>query len=156
MFALPMMVAAMLVRAQTPKVSFAVIVANDVDERTLSREAVSFIYQRKQNYWKNGKRIQPVNLPATNVLRQAFSTCVLGQEPEAMGNYWREMYFHGSLPPHVLESEEAVSLFVETTPGAIGYVSVCPPHMRVRVILMFGDALNCPKRNATCISLQDE
>jgi hypothetical protein len=154
--ALLVMFAAVPAYPQTPKVSFAIIVADDVEERTLSREALSFVYQRKQSYWKSGKRIQPVNLPATNSLRRAFSACVLGEPPEAMENYWREMYFHGSLPPHVLESEEAVLLFVDTTPGAIGYVSVCPPHMRARVILTFGDALNCPKRSATCIELQDE
>ena len=154
--ALSVLFAAVSAFPQAPKASFAIIVADDVLERTLSREALSFIYQRKQNSWKNGKRIQPVNLPATNNLRRAFSQCVLGQQPEAMENYWREMYFHGSLPPHVLESEEAVLLFVNTTPGAIGYVSVCPPHMQARVILTFGDALNCPKRTATCIELQDE
>lgn len=154
--ALPALFAVGPARPETSKVSFAVIVADDVEERTLSREELSFVYQRKQNFWRNGKRIQPVNLPATNGLRRAFSQCVLGQPPEAMENYWREMYFHGSLPPHVLESEEAVLLFVDTTPGAIGYVSVCPPHMHARVILTFGDALNCPKRTATCIELQDE
>lgn len=153
---LPVLFAVVPAYPQPSKVAFAIIVADDVVEHTLSREALSFVYQRKQNFWRNGNRIQPVNLPVTNSLRRAFSACVLGQQPEAMENYWREMYFHGSLPPHVLESEEAVLLFVHTTPGAIGYLSVCPPNMHARVILTFGDALNCPKKNATCVELQDE
>lgn len=141
--------------AQAAAPPFVVIVAADVDERSLSRETLSFIFQRKQNFWKNGKRIQPVNLPPAHALRRAFSECVLGQEPEALGDYWREMYFHGVLPPHVLESEEAVVLFVNSTPGAIGYVSACMPNMHAKVVFTVGDAPNCPKRSASCLSLQD-
>jgi hypothetical protein len=130
---------------------FAVIVADDIDERALSRETLSFIFQRKQNFWRNGHRIQPVNLPAANPLRRAFSTCVLGREPAAMEDYWREQYFHGVLPPHVLESEEAVALFVGATPGAIGYVSSCPSSLHVKVVLTVGDPPNCPHHDATCL-----
>lgn len=131
--------------------SFAVVVAADVDESTLTRETLSFIFQRKQVFWKNGKRIQPVNLPPAHPLRRAFSQCVLGREPDAMEDYWREMYFHGVLPPHVLESEEAIVLFVNSTPGAIGYVSACAPNMHAKVLLTFGDPVHCPHRNAGCL-----
>jgi hypothetical protein len=66
------------------------------------------------------------------------------------------MYFHGVLPPHVLESEEAVVLFVNSTPGAIGYISFCPPNLRAKIVFASGDAPNCPKRNGSCLSLQNE
>jgi ABC-type phosphate transport system substrate-binding protein len=134
---------------------FAIIVADDVSTHALSRESAAFIFERKQLYWQRGARIQPINLPAAHALRRLFSLCVLGQEPEAMENYWREMYFHGVVPPFVLESEQAVVLFVSTTPGAIGYVSSCPPGLNVRVVLTIGDAPNCPKPTATCASPQD-
>jgi hypothetical protein len=135
--------------------AFAIIVAADISGHQLSRESASLIFRRKQKYWEDGKRIQPVNLPATHPLRHAFSQCILGQEPEAMEDYWREMYFHGVLPPHVLASEEAVVLFVISTPGAIGYVSTCPTDRRVNVVLTIGDLPNCPKRTATCAPLQN-
>lgn len=142
--------AAMPVRGASAP-SFAVIVADDIDETTLSRETLSFVFQRKQNFWRNGRRIQPVNLPAANPLRRAFSRCVLGRGPEAMEDYWREQYFHGVLPPHVVESEEAVALFVAATPGAIGYISFCLPGLHARVVLTVGDPPNCPHRGATCL-----
>lgn len=97
--AVSLCVAVLWIPARASGQAFAVIVAADVEELALSRENLSFIFQRKQNFWKNGKRIQPVNLPPANPLRRAFSSCVLGQEPEAMEDYWREMYFHGVLPP---------------------------------------------------------
>jgi hypothetical protein len=143
--------AALPARGATPPPSFAVIVADDINENTLSRETLSFIFQRKQSFWRSGRRIQPVNLPAANPLRRAFSACIFGREPVAMEDYWREQYYHGVLPPHVLESEEAVALFVGATPGAIGYVSSCPPGLRAKVVLTAGDPPNCPHRNTTCL-----
>lgn len=124
---------------------FAVIVAPGVAEHRLTRQTVSLIYRRKQNFWDTGARIQPVNLPPTHPLRHAFSQTILGQAPEAMEEYWREMYFHGVLPPHVLASEEAVILFVSATPGAIGYISSCPAERKLNVVLLVGDVPGCSR-----------
>lgn len=131
--------------ARAIELPFAVITAPGVTEQHLSQKSISLIYRRKQNYWENGTRIQPVNLPPTHPLRRAFSQSMLGQAPESMADYWREMYFHGVLPPHVLASEEAVIIFVSSTPGAIGYVSACVPEHGVKVILMVGEMATCPK-----------
>jgi len=124
---------------------FAVITAPGVTEHHPTRESISLIFRRKQKYWENGTRIQPVNLPTSHPLRRAFSLSILGHLPEALEDYWREMYFHGVLPPYVLESEEAVILFVSSTPGAIGYVSACVPEHGVDVVLMVGELPTCPK-----------
>jgi len=124
---------------------FAVIAAPGAVDNHLSRESIAQIFKRKQNYWENGTKIQPVNLPPTHPARRSFSQSILGRPPEAMEDYWREMYFHGVLPPHVLASEEAVILFVGSTPGAIGYVANCVPEHRVSVVLVVGDVPSCPR-----------
>jgi ABC-type phosphate transport system substrate-binding protein len=131
--------------ASASELPFAVIAAPGAREHHLTRESLALIFKRKQTYWENGTRIQPVNLPPTHPLRQAFSQSVLGQQPETMQDYWREMYFHGVLPPHVVASEEAVILFVASTPGAIGYVSACPADHRINVLMTVGEVPNCPK-----------
>ena len=131
--------------ARAAERSFAVITAAGATEQPLTRESISLIFKRKQTYWGNGTRIQPVNLPPAHPLRRTFSQSMLGQLPEAMGDYWREMYFHGVLPPHVLASEEAVMLFVSATPGAIGYVSTCIPEHGVNVVLTVGELPTCPR-----------
>jgi len=144
------------VSGRTAKVEpFAVIVADGIAERGISPKNVALIFRRRQAYWGDGVRTQPVNLPASNAVRRAFSQCVLGELPEAMENYWREMYFHGVLPPHVVDSEQAVVLLVASTPGAIGYVSSCPKDVAVNVVFTVGEVPNCPKRSAPCESLQD-
>ncbi|MGE5319207.1 MAG: hypothetical protein ACM3KD_03405 [Hyphomicrobiaceae bacterium] len=124
---------------------FAVIAAPGATDHRLTREAVALIFKRKQNYWESGTRIQPVNLPPAHPLRRAFSQAILGHPPEELEDYWRERYFHGVLPPHVLASEEAVILFVRSTPGAIGYVSTCVPAHGVDVVLSVGEVPLCSK-----------
>lgn len=114
-------------------------------ERRLSRDAVARIFLRKQNFWENGLRNQPANLPANHPLRRQFSQALLGSPPEALEDYWRDMYFHGVLPPHVLASEEAVVLFVTSTPGAIGYVSSCAAARKLVVVLVVGEPADCTK-----------
>jgi ABC-type phosphate transport system substrate-binding protein len=132
-------------KAQAGERNFAVITAPGVTERHLTRETLSLIFRRKQNFWDSGSRIQPVNLPLAHPLRHVFSQSIIGQAPEAMEDYWREMYFHGILPPHVLASEEAVILFVSSTPGAIGYISACPPERKLNIVLQVGDVPGCSR-----------
>lgn len=134
--------------------AFAVIVAPGSAAQHVTPRTSALIYRRKQTYWEDGTRVQPVNLPAASALRQEFSQCILGEAPNAMENYWREMYYHGVLPPHVVDSEQAVVLFVASTPGAIGYVSSCPKGIDVNVMFTVGDVPNCPHRAASCESLQ--
>jgi ABC-type phosphate transport system substrate-binding protein len=135
--------AGLAVQAAEP--AFAVIADPGVASHRLARESVARIFLRKQTYWENGLRIQPVNLPPVHPLRRLFSQSVLGSLPEGLEEYWRNMYFHGVLPPHVLASEEAVVLFVSSTPGAVGYVSTCIPTRGVQVLALVGDLPNCAR-----------
>lgn len=127
--------------ADTP--AFAVIAGPDTPTQQLSPSDVARIFERKQTFWPDGRRIHPVNLPPADPLRRRFSIAILGQPPEALVAYWRERYFHGVLPPHVLASENAVRLFVESTPGAIGYVSGCLPDAPLHTVLIVGRLTPC-------------
>jgi len=123
--------------------AFAVIAGPDTPLQALDSADVARIFERKQTFWPDGQRIHPVNLPPADPLRQRFSLAILGQPPEALVTYWRERYFHGVLPPHVLASENAVRLFVESTPGAIGYVSGCLPEAPLHALLVVGRLSPC-------------
>jgi len=131
----------------TPSQGIVVIVASGSPANTLSIEKLALIYRRKKNFWENGQRIQPVNLPASHPLRRAFSMQVFNHTPEDMDDYWRDMYFHGVLPPFVLGSEEAVIRLVASTPGAIGYISHCTVDHRVSVLLILDGGPQCPHAN---------
>ncbi len=100
-----------------------VLVANPgVPVNTLAPNDARRIFLLRQRFWPHGQRIAPVNLPAASPLRRDFSMKLLGRSVREMSEYWNEMYFHGTEPPAVLESERAVLLYVARTPGAIGYI----------------------------------
>ena len=147
--------AARVAPAQTNNDGFAVIVSSGIKSHHLSRKSLALIYRRRQTFWPDGEHVQPVNLPAKDPLRVAFSRCVLGQSPQDTEAYWRQMYFHGTLPPYVLASQRAVVLFVASTRGAIGYVNRCPHDKRVVVLMVFGHPARCHSPTATCMPLQN-
>lgn len=108
-----------------PAPAIAVIVRAGERHGGIDAERLALIYRRKQQFWNNGQRIYPANLPAQHPLRLQFSLRVLGRRPEALQDYWNDMYYHGVLPPYVLSSQAAMQQFVAATPGAIGYVAYC-------------------------------
>jgi ABC-type phosphate transport system substrate-binding protein len=111
-----------------------VMAAGPEPELPLTAGTLARIYLRKRQLWDDRSRIIAVNLPANHPLRRNFSAWVLGHSPEDLEWYWNDAYFHGVLPPTVLDSEEAVLRFVADTPGAIGYVSACAVDKRVVVV----------------------
>jgi ABC-type phosphate transport system substrate-binding protein len=112
----------------------AVIVPADFSTKHLSRTELSLIFLRKKLYWPNGKRIRPANLPTQQALRKQFSQHVLGSLPQAQNEYWNELYFHGTSPPYVVNSQEAMLRFVADTAGSIGYIDACLLDERVKAI----------------------
>lgn len=131
--------------AETVETGIAVIIAPGAVVPKISRDELALIFKRKKRFWEDGQRIQAVNLSASNPLRRAFSMQVFGRGPEELDDYWRDMYFHGVLPPYVLASEEAVIRFVASTPGAIGYISHCIVDHRVSVVMRLDNGSVCPR-----------
>lgn len=113
----------------------AIIVPADFVVRYLGATELSLIFLRKKLYWPNGKRMRPANLPTQHPLRKQFSQRVLGSLPEAQSEYWNELYFHGTSPPHVVNSQEAMLRYVAETNGAIGYVDACLLDSRVKAVV---------------------
>jgi hypothetical protein len=128
--------AGLSVGASEPSMTVAVVVALGTDAPTEFQD-VALIYRRKKRFWPDGSKVIPVNLPANNFQRHLFSQVVLRSSPEALEQYWNNMYFQGESPPFVLGSEEAVLRFVSRTQGAIGYVNYCSVDARVKVAMVF-------------------
>lgn len=112
----------------------AIVIPKGESVRAISKAELALIFWRKKLYWGNGKRIQPVNLGADSSLRRRFSQQVLESQPEDQVEYWNALYFHGTSPPFVVRSQEAMLRYVAETPGAIGYVNVCLLDTRVKAV----------------------
>ncbi|MGZ8244148.1 hypothetical protein [Methylomagnum sp.] len=123
-------------RAPLAAEAIAVVAAAESPLDKLSPDTVKLVYHRKSLVDGQGKRWIPVNLPAADPLRRAFSMAVFESLPEDQEDYWNQQYFHGVNPPDVLASEEAVLRFVAATPGAIGYVRAGRADGRVKTLLV--------------------
>lgn len=124
----------------TNSMSLAIIVANDAPKDSISEAELNLIYWRKKEYWANGKRIRPVNLPSNHPFRVLFSRTILGSTPTEQSDYWNGLYFHGVSPPHIVNSVEAVIRFVQETKGAVGYVNACNADERVKTIAWINES----------------
>ncbi|MCK5768863.1 hypothetical protein [Algiphilus sp.] len=114
--------------------TMAVIVAASDTEARVDASRLNLIYRRKLQFWPNGRRIHPINLPAVHPLRQRFSSLVLNASTRALEEFWNERYFLGIHPPFVAPSTEAMIRIVTETSGAIGYIGTCAVDPRVRVV----------------------
>lgn len=114
--------------------TIAVIVPKSGNLRNSSKAELALIFWRKKLYWGNGRRIEPVNLLPESVMRRRFSQSILDSLPEDQLEYWNALYFHGTTPPHVVRSQEAMLRYVAETPGSIGYVNACQVDARVKAV----------------------
>jgi hypothetical protein len=111
-----------------------VIINPSVKHNEMTIKQVRNIFLKKTRLTDSGLRWIPVNLSPDNPLRLAFSEKLFNQLPEDLEQYWNTQYFNGISPPYVVASQEAMRLFVTTTPGAIGYLSACNSDSNVRVV----------------------
>jgi ABC-type phosphate transport system substrate-binding protein len=104
--------------------SYDVIVHAGNPTDSLSRQQIAAYFLKRRAAWPAGHKVEPVDLPPESTTRKAFSNEVLGRSPSAISAYWIQEIFAGrSEPPPVKSTDQAVVLYVSSTPGAIGYVS---------------------------------
>lgn len=112
----------------------AIIVQRSQVTHQINNAELALIFWRKKLYWADNKRMQPVNLATNHPARRLFSQRILGSLPETQNDYWNEMYFQGTSPPYVVNSNEAMLRFVAETPGAIGYIDACRVDARIKAV----------------------
>lgn len=114
--------------------SIAVIVGNPPPDIAFDRADLEDIFLKRIQVDNSRSALTPINLAATDPVREALSLDLFGRKPAAMQRYWTERYFHGVTPPYTVRSQEAMLRFVESTPGAVGYVAACRIDDRVHVV----------------------
>ncbi len=102
--------------------TFVVIVHPDNPLTRIERGDLERIYRRFTDFWPDGTRILPINLPYGSPLRDRFTREVLRSDRDALATFWNRRYFDGVLPPAVLHSIEATRAFVAKRPNAIAYL----------------------------------
>ena len=107
-------------RAQT---SFVVVVNVTNPASSIGRSELASLFTKKEQSWRDGSPAFPVDLPADDPTREAFTAAIHGKSSQAIRAYWQQQIFSGrQVPPPERDSDEQVLAFVRSTVGAVGYV----------------------------------
>lgn len=111
------------------------IVSNEsVSTDALSRMEVEHIFLGKKRKWDDGNPIVCGMLEAHDV-KDSFLQEYVKKSGSQFAMYWKKMMFTGKgIPPKSFGSEEDLIRFVETTNGAIGYLSKMPEQKKLKII----------------------
>jgi TonB family protein len=114
------------------------IIANpSVTAETISVSEVKSVFLRERNSLRDGTHVEPV-LSRGGPAHAAFLKEYLGQNDDALQNYYRTLVFTGKgLMPKILHSDEEVAAYVAKTRGAIGYVSSATPVEGVKTLTVY-------------------
>ena len=104
--------------------AFVVVVNADNPITAIDRDELSRMFLKRVATWPNGSAAEPVDLPAAEPSRIAFSKVVHKKPVNAVRAFWQQQIFSGRDIPPVEESTEAnVVSWVSTHVGGVGYVS---------------------------------
>jgi len=100
------------------------IIANpNVKAEAISASEIRSVFLGERNVLRDGTHVEPV-LSRGGAAHAVFLKEYLGQNDDALQNYYRSLVFTGKgSMPKVLHSDEEVVAYVAKTRGAIGYVS---------------------------------
>lgn len=113
-----------------------VIGSSDIGGASLSEKTVRNLYLGKSVQLDDGTRVEVVDLPSGNAVRDEFYEKVIGKDTTQIKAYWAKRIFTGKgSPPETRLNEAAVLKWVSEAPGRIGYVSAEAVNDSVRVLL---------------------
>lgn len=114
---------------------FVVVVNSANPANSIERRALSRIFLRQTRRWDHGANAEPVDLPASSTVRQAFSQAVHRRSATSVISFWRQQIFSGrSVPPPERDSSSAVISYVNSHRGGVGYVSPGTNTSRVKTL----------------------
>jgi len=114
---------------------FKVVANKDVPVSHMTRSDLARVFMKKQIEWSSGTAVAPVDQSTVSMVRAAFTQDVHEKKTSSIARYWQRQIFTGrGVPPTIRDSDAEVLAFVQTTPGAIGYVAADAPVEGVKTI----------------------
>lgn len=101
----------------------------------IDKDTLSKLFLGTAKTWPDGTPAFPVDFVGNDAVREAFSKGVLGKSLRALSGYWQQRIFSGQgTPPPSRKTEADVIMFVQGTPGAVGFISSGTPLSAVRAV----------------------
>ena len=112
----------------------AVIVNKSIDVSSIKCDKLAEIYALNIQKWENGGKIVVCDLRRKSLLKAQFYS-FLKKKPYELRKIWIRVQLTGEgKAPLTFKTEEEIVKKVESTPGAIGYVSIDKISKTVKVI----------------------
>lgn len=91
--------------------------------QSIKKSLLRRYFLRKTTEWTDGTAIVPVDLPASDPIRERFSEWILKQTPARITGYWISQGVTGGKDaPDIVRSAAAVKNHVANHAGGIGYI----------------------------------
>jgi hypothetical protein len=91
---------------------------------TLPPETIREIFFMRLNTWPDGSPVRVFVLPDDNPLHIRFAKEILGVYPFQLRSAWDRLLYSGTgVSPTTVETQQEMRKRIESTPGAIGYIS---------------------------------
>ena len=109
-----------------------VVIANS-HMKPLSQAEIRGVFLRKIRII-DGVAVVPLNLEASNPLRQAFRKHLLHMSLPQAQHYWMRQHYLGHRPPLSKHSQKSIKEFVKKIEGGIGYIEASKLEDGVQVL----------------------
>ena len=130
-----LLTALMLLLASQSYAQVAVIANKSVPDNAIKINKVDDIYSLRTKAWDDGKAVVPVTIKADNAETQKFFGA-FGKSFLEIKKLWMRAQLTGEgQPPVSVDSDDEVIAKVESTPGAIGFISSDKVNKKVKVLL---------------------
>jgi ABC-type phosphate transport system substrate-binding protein len=113
-----------------------VVVVNKANSvTTVKKSVLGRYFLKKTTSWESGTPVVPVDLPATDPLREEFSGWILKMSPKNVEGHWiTESLTGGKAAPEIVNSGTLVKKRVASEPGGVGYIDSAEVDGSVKVI----------------------
>ena len=99
-----------------------IIIAN-TSELEMTKSNLKKVYLGKKKSWADGTKYI-VTIQKEGKVHDSFMKNIIRRKPRSFIRYWLNKVFSGKgIMPHTFENENKLIEFIETTKGAIGYIS---------------------------------
>ncbi|MBU0996049.1 MAG: hypothetical protein KJ737_26435 [Proteobacteria bacterium] len=99
----------------------------DIFESTLTKKEIRNIYLGKKKKWLNGHAIK-LTVNDTPEVQISFTSVYLQKTPAQFITFWKNMVFVGQGRfPKFFSNEKELIDYIQSTDGAIGFISTDPP-----------------------------
>ncbi|GAA0780084.1 MULTISPECIES: phosphate ABC transporter substrate-binding protein [Pseudomonadati] len=111
------------------------VIVHPSNADNIDKKAIENIYLGKTKSFPGGEQAVPVNMDASQSIKETFDTTVVGKSSSQLKSYWSKKVFTGKgTPPKEVPNAEDMIKLISSNPNMIGYIDSSAVNDTVKVI----------------------